>query len=95
MMGEYGDYTPPGWGVGAATPNCVRRCLTREDANSRSKKFGLQCTSTPCLSDEEIDGYHKTCYSECAVPWWRHPGVNPPWFAGNPNRPVRPNGWRL
>jgi len=95
MMCEYGDYTPPGLGVGAAKLNCVRKCLTRQDANTRSKKFGLQCTSTPCLSDQEIDDYHKTCYSECGVPWWRYPGVNPPWFPGNPNKPIRPNGWRL
>ena len=77
------------WGINNSKLNCIRRCLVREDKKIHDRR--TQCTDNDCLSDQEIDNYHNRCFTECGVSPSRYPGVNPPWFPGNPNAPNRPN----
>ena len=87
FMCRYGAYVPLFWGVSEKALNCIRRCLVSEDA----KLANNQCSSqSSCKTDNEIDGYHRTCYTQCDVNPQRYPGVNPlnvaPQSQFNPNR---------
>lgn len=52
--------------------NCVRHCLVREDKNVHDNKPPCE---DGCLTDEEIDSYHITCFIECGVNPNIYPGV--------------------
>ena len=52
--------------------NCVRRCLAREDKKVHDSKPPCE---DGCLTDEEVDSYHETCFTECGVNPDVYPGV--------------------
>jgi hypothetical protein len=68
-------FFPNFWGLDAGDFNCIRRCLVREDEKYRKTKPENQ--RNDCLSNEEIDEYHDTCFKECNVSTLRYPGVSP------------------
>lgn len=70
-----GAQSVPQWSYfGARSLNCVRRCLTEEDA----KATKVRCDGANCLPDKVIDDYHQKCFDTCGVPlnWLTYPGMN-------------------
>lgn len=55
--------------------NCVRRCLVREDKITHAKKSLQRCDG--CLTDDEVDQYHRVCFTECKINPDIYPSVGP------------------
>ena len=52
---------------------CVRECLVDEDRNAHQRRQA-SCNDG-CLSDKEIDDYHRLCFSKCGLNPNTYPGV--------------------
>jgi RHS repeat-associated protein len=56
-----------------ASLQCVRVCLVNEDQAAHSKR-AVECKDG-CLKDNEIDSYHRTCFTRCGLNPSTYPGV--------------------
>lgn len=54
---------------------CVRTCLVIEDSAAHQIRRAANCTGDGCLSDGEIDSYHRVCFSKCGLNPNTYPGV--------------------
>lgn len=70
------DYNPVFQRDPAANPQslqCVRVCLVNEDTAAHQRRQA-NCKDG-CLTDEEIDGYHRSCFYRCGLNPDTYPGV--------------------
>ena len=72
------DYNPVFRRDPAANPQslqCVRVCLVNEDSAAHQRRQA-NCTDG-CLTDKEIDDYHRSCFTKCGLNPNTYPGVGP------------------
>lgn len=58
---------------GAEKLNCIRKCLVAED-KKRHDERAKRCEPGKCLSDDDINEYHLSCFTRCGAPTWTYPG---------------------
>ena len=53
---------------------CVRDCLVKEDRTAHQRRNSM-CPGDGCLTDNEIDSYHRLCFTQCGLNPNTYPGV--------------------
>jgi hypothetical protein len=83
---KYADINPLFLLNGPGKLNCVRKCLVEEDDKvHRRRQQQPVCYGNKCLGNDEIDGYHRKCFTSCGATGY--PGISPPWLPLDLNPP--------